>query len=115
MVAEVCLGKVAPSPMFREAYKSRRCIVPADAFYEWKKLGEGPKAPKQPYTIGRADGEPLVLAGLWETWKPKDGGQPVWSFTIITTTPNATKAEIHNRMPVRTEYSIRTGVRGGIG
>lgn len=91
---------VASSPMFREAYKSRRCIVPADAFYEWKKLGEGPKPLKQPYAIGRADGEPLVLAGLWETWKPKDGGEPVRSFTIITTTANATMAEIYNRMPV---------------
>lgn len=91
---------VATSPMFRDSYQSRRCIVPADAFYEWKKLGDGPKPPKQPYAIGRADGEPLAFAGLWERWRPKDGGEPVQSFTIITTSPNEVMADIHNRMPV---------------
>lgn len=89
----------ASSPSYREAFKSRRCIVPADAFYEWKKLDSGPKPAKQPYAIGRADGEPLSFAGLWERWKQPDGGS-LHTFTILTTKPNEAMADIHNRMPV---------------
>lgn len=89
----------ATSAVYRSAFKSRRCIIPADAFYEWKKLGEGPKAPKQPYAIARADGEPLSLAGLWEGWKSPEGSW-LHTFTIITTAPNALMADIHSRMPV---------------
>jgi putative SOS response-associated peptidase YedK len=81
--------------VFREAFKRRRCLVPLDSFYEWKKLG--PKL-KQPYAIGRAGKKLLSMAGLWETWK-SPAGETVRSFTIITTTPNAMMAELHNRMP----------------
>ena len=104
----------AEKPAFRTAIKKRRCLVPADGFYEWAKV-PGQKT-KQPYYITRADGEPIVFAGLWEAWKPKSGSeaQPVatadgaapedvdWliSCTLMTTTPNAEMAEIHNRMPV---------------
>ena len=88
---------------FRSAYKSRRCIVPADLYYEWKKLDDSKKPAKQPYAIARSDGQPLFLAGLWETWKSaggEGGGEPLRSFTILTTTPNKTMAQLHHRMPV---------------
>ncbi len=88
----------ATSAVFRNAFKSRRCVVPADAFYEWQKLG-GPKAAKQPWAVARADGQPLSLAGLWEGWKNAEG-QWLRSFTILTTTPNEAMAAIHTRMPV---------------
>jgi putative SOS response-associated peptidase YedK len=87
---------VDTKPVFREAFKRRRCLVPADNFYEWKKLG--PKT-KQPYAIGLEGGGLMALAGLWENWKsPAD--EWVRSFTIITTTPNELCGELHNRMPV---------------
>lgn len=88
---------VDKKPVFREAFKRRRCIVPVDNFYEWKKLG--PKE-KQPYAIALADRSPMALAGLWETWTSRVNTETIRSFTIITTTPNALCAEVHNRMPV---------------
>jgi len=91
---------VATQPAFREAFKARRCIVPATGFYEWQKQTGAPKsAKKQPYHIRRADGRPLALAGLWERWTSADG-EVVESFTIITTTPNEFMRELHDRMPV---------------
>jgi putative SOS response-associated peptidase YedK len=78
-------GTAAKSGMFRGALSQRRCIVPADAFYEWKVVEGG----KQPYAIGRQDGQPMAFAGLWESFRWPD--QTVTrSFTIMTTTPNAT-------------------------
>jgi putative SOS response-associated peptidase YedK len=88
---------VAIKPAFREAFKSRRCLVPADGFYEWKKLGD--KA-KQPYRFAMADEAPFAFAGLWERWKEPASGETVRSFTIITCAPNALCAGVHNRMPV---------------
>jgi putative SOS response-associated peptidase YedK len=87
---------VDTKPVFRDAFKRRRCLVPVDNFYEWKKLG--PKE-KQPYAIALADHRVMALAGLWENWK-SPAEEWVRSFTIITTTPNALCAEIHDRMPV---------------
>jgi putative SOS response-associated peptidase YedK len=87
----------ATKPAFRDAFKSRRCLVPADGFYEWKKLDA--KA-KQPYRIVMADGSPMAFAGLWERWKDPANGETVRSFTIVTTEPNALCSPIHNRMPV---------------
>jgi len=90
---------VAEKNAYKHAFKKRRCIIPADGFYEWKKV-PGQKA-KQPYFIQRSDGEPLAFAGLWEFWRPKDDeGEPVRSCTIITGDPNEKMAEIHDRMPV---------------
>ena len=85
---------------FKRAYRSRRCLVPVDGFYEWKNV-PGQKA-KQPYFIHRKDDEPLAFAGLWEEWKgpDRDGTQSLRSATIVTTTPNETMASIHDRMPV---------------
>lgn len=98
-----CEG-VEKAASFRAAYKSRRCIVPADLYYEWKALDDSKKPAKQPYAIARADGEPLLLAGLWESWKPPAGaeGEAVRSFTILTTpsAPGSKMAELHPRMPM---------------
>jgi putative SOS response-associated peptidase YedK len=87
---------VEAKPVFREAYRRRRCIVPVDNFYEWKKLDA---KTKQPYAIGLESGGLMALAGLWENWK-SPANECVRSFTIVTTTPNALCGELHNRMPV---------------
>jgi putative SOS response-associated peptidase YedK len=75
---------VAEKPAFREAFASRRCLIPADGFYEWKKLDA---KTKQPYAITMEDRSLFGFAGLWERWKDKASGEIVRSFTIITTTP----------------------------
>ena len=90
---------LADKNAYRHAFRKKRCLVPADGFYEWRKTA-GEKA-KQPFYIHRADGEPLALAGLWEEWRPsKDSDERLRSTTIITTTPNELMATIHDRMPV---------------
>lgn len=95
---------VADKSAYRRAYTGRRCLIPADGFYEWAKV-PGHKN-KQPYYIYRPDSEPIVFAGLWERWKPKDDDgnylddETVESCTIITTTPNDEMSAVHDRMPV---------------
>jgi putative SOS response-associated peptidase YedK len=86
---------IETKPAFREAFRQRRCLVPVDNFYEWKKTGTG----KQPYAIALADRQIMALAGLWETWR-SPAGERIRSFAIVTTTPNELCAELHNRMPV---------------
>ncbi|WP_044559557.1 SOS response-associated peptidase [Azospirillum sp. B4] len=88
---------LAEKPTFRSALKKRRCIVPADAFYEWKKTSP---TQKQPYAISLDDGQPMAFAGLWEGWREPATGDWVHTYTIITTTPNALMEPIHDRMPV---------------
>jgi putative SOS response-associated peptidase YedK len=83
-------------PAYRQPFASQRCLVLADGFYEWQKLGNG----KVPMYIRLKSRRPFGFAGLWDTWQPADGGDPLRSCTIITTTPNALLAPIHNRMPV---------------
>ena len=85
----------AEKPAFRAALWVRRCLVPADGFYEWAPAG--PR--KQPYLIAYADGRPFGIAGLWETWRPP-GGAVVESCTLLTTAPNEVVAPLHDRMPV---------------
>lgn len=87
---------VATAPAFREAWRARRCLVPTGGFYEWQK---GPGA-KQPYCIGFKDGRMFALAGLWDRWTDRAGGETVETFTIITGPPNEVAGKIHNRMPV---------------
>jgi putative SOS response-associated peptidase YedK len=82
-------------PSFRRAFRERRCLIPADGFYEWKRMNGG----KQPYYIHMKEGRPFAFAGLWESWK-EDGGPEIRSCTILTTKPNALAGEIHDRMPV---------------
>jgi len=87
---------VASKPAFREALKKRRCLVPADAFYEWQRLDA---KSKRPFAFALASGEPFAFAGLWESWRPKEGA-PLETFAILTTDPNQLMEPIHNRMPV---------------
>src|SRR5437763_3116697 len=82
-------------PAFREAFQRRRCLVPVDSFYEWKKTRTG----KQPYAIALADHGLMGLAGLWEKWR-LPAGEWLRSLGIITTDPNELCAALHNRMPV---------------
>ncbi len=89
---------VAEKPAFRWALERRRCILPADGFYEW--LREGKE--RLPHLFAAADGSVLALAGLWEVWRPKDDpdAEPLRTCTIVTTEANATMRPIHDRMPV---------------
>jgi putative SOS response-associated peptidase YedK len=96
---------ILTSATWRGPFKTRRCLVPVDGFYEWKKLDDSKKPTKQPFAISLKSGEPMALAGLWDAWKePKKTVQDVdtWlqSFAIITTEANEIMSSIHNRMPV---------------
>jgi len=82
-------------PSFRRAFRERRCLIPADGFYEWKRTN----GTKQPYYIHMKEGRPFAFAGLWESWR-EEGGPEVRSCAILTTRPNALASEIHDRMPV---------------
>jgi putative SOS response-associated peptidase YedK len=86
---------IAASGMFRGAFSARRCIVPADLFYEWRKVG----ATKQPYAIARADEAPLAIGGIWEGWRSADG-EVLRTFAIITTPANREMSKLHDRMPL---------------
>jgi putative SOS response-associated peptidase YedK len=80
----------AEKPAFRSAFKARRCLIPSDGFYEWKKIGNK----KQPYHFHLANGQLLAFAGLWERWKE------IESCTILTTAANELSGQFHDRMPV---------------
>jgi putative SOS response-associated peptidase YedK len=84
-------------PAFRRAMQLRRCLIPADLFYEWQAI-PGQRR-KQPYAVRMRDDEPFAFGGLWEYWRPGDG-DGIASCTILTTEPNALLAPIHDRMPV---------------
>jgi putative SOS response-associated peptidase YedK len=90
---------VATTPAFRASFAKRRCIIPADGFYEWQRVSE---RIRQPHFIGRRDGAPLAFAGLWSPWREpgSEAPEPLRTFTIVTTGANATVAPIHDRMPV---------------
>lgn len=95
-------AETAPDkPAFREAFRRRRCLLPADGFYEWETLADGRK---QPHFVFSPDGAPLALAGLWERWQPPsdDGerGRTVRSCTVLTTAAAPAVADLHDRMPV---------------
>lgn len=90
---------ITEKPAFREAFRRRRALIPADGFYEWQTLD----GKKQPYYIRAANGEPLVFAGLWESWRgPKEEPleQPLLTATIITTDANEFMRGVHDRMPM---------------
>ncbi len=85
----------ATKPAFRDALRHRRCLVPADGFYEWQRTAAGPR----PWLFEHRGGELLLLAGLWERWAgPR--AEPFESFAVLTTAPNTLVAPIHDRMPV---------------
>ena len=98
----------AEKPSFRSAFRNRRCLIPADGFYEWQRRGGA----RQPWLFGLRDGEPMVFAGLWERWTVPEGaaltgslaerspGDAVETSTILTTAANDTVSPVHGRMPV---------------
>lgn len=88
---------VAEKPSFREAFARRRCLVPADAFYEWREDGT---ETKQPYAVALRSGAPMALAGLWEGWKDPATGEWLRTYTVVTTDANAKMRALHHRMPV---------------
>ena len=85
----------AEKASFRNAIRYRRCLVPADGFYEWQKID----GRKQPVRIQRKDGGVFAMAGLWEQWQSRDGSE-IESCTLLTTEPNELLTQVHNRMPV---------------
>ena len=85
----------ADKPSFRAAMRHRRCLVPADGFFEWKRQGEA----RFPYYIRRRDGGPMAFAGIWETWLGTDGSE-IDTGAILTTAANGLMARLHDRMPV---------------
>jgi putative SOS response-associated peptidase YedK len=92
---------VAEKAAFREPLRQRRCLIPADGFYEWQAAGPLAKR-KVPHFIGLRSGEPFAMAGLWSRWRPRDelAAEPVYSCAILTTDANAAVAPLHDRMPV---------------
>jgi len=103
---------VAEKPSFRSAFAHRRCLVPIDGFYEWGPAPAGGPSRKQPWFVHRADGRPMVLAGLWERWSPpgglpagddgpdgRDSAPVLHTCTVITVEANADMAPVHHRMP----------------
>ena len=87
---------LADKPAFRDAYRHRRCLVPADAFYEWKPVA----GRKQPYCIRMRDEAPFGMAGLWERWRDPATDETLESCCIVTTAPSQAVAHVHDRMPV---------------
>jgi putative SOS response-associated peptidase YedK len=85
---------ISEKPSFREAFQKRRCLVPADGFWEWETIGKK----KIPWKFTRPDGEAFCIAGLWEAWNSPEG--VLETFTIITTSPNELVRSVHERMPV---------------
>lgn len=86
----------AEKPSFRSAFKKRRCLVIADGYYEWERVGKQ----KLPWHIHRTDEQPFAMAGLWESWQPDPASAPLLSCTVLTTTSNERTAFLHDRMPV---------------
>ncbi len=89
---------VATSRMFASSFRSRRCIIPADGFYEWQARDDG--RPKQPFHLAATDRAPLAFAAIWTTWHDPDGGDDVISAAIVTTAARGAMERIHHRMPV---------------
>ena len=90
---------VASKPAFRDAFRSRRCLVPIDYFYEWRKdEPDNPKGSKTPFLIRPAAGGPFAVAGLWERWRAPEG-EALFTFTVLTTAPSRWMAQLHDRMP----------------
>jgi putative SOS response-associated peptidase YedK len=85
------------SPVFREAFKYRRCLIPLEGFYEWQTVD---KKTRQPFAVALRDGSLFALAGLWDAWRDRKTGQVLLSYTVITTDPNELLEPFHNRMPV---------------
>jgi putative SOS response-associated peptidase YedK len=97
-MANVRSDTALDKPSFRAAMQKRRCLIPADVFFEWQDM-PGQRR-RRPYAVALREGEPFALGGLWEYWRPKEGGDWIVSCAILTTEPNELLAPIHDRMPV---------------
>lgn len=86
----------AEKPSFRSAFKQRRCLVIADGYYEWERVGKQ----RLPWFIHRTDEQPFAMAGLWESWQAEKNAAPLLSCTVLTTSSNQRTADLHDRMPV---------------
>ncbi len=93
---------IASSPMFRDAFRRHRILVPVDAFYEWRREGKT----RQPFAIRRSDGDVLALAGLWSFWRDPVTEEGRRTFTIVTSQANDAIAELHDRMPVVLDQEV---------
>jgi putative SOS response-associated peptidase YedK len=87
---------VADKPMFRDAFRRTRCLIPASGYYEWQDTPDG----KQPYYFTRRDGQPITIAGLWDTWRDKQAAETIKSAAMVITDANEVVGELHDRMPV---------------
>lgn len=92
------LESVATSSMFAASFASRRCLLPADGFYEWQDRGDGRK--KQPYHLADPDGDLLVFAGIWTVWRAAEADDPLFSTAIVTTAAGGEIESLHDRMPL---------------
>lgn len=95
---------IAEKPSFKRAFQSRRCIIPTNGFYEWKKIGRN----KQPYFISMKEEPLFAFAGLWEKWVDQQTNEAIFSCTIITTTANDAIKALHHRMPVILDKSAQS-------
>lgn len=95
---------VADKPAFAESVEKRRCLLPADGFYEWEKVADGTKRGKRlPWFVRRTDGDPMVYAGIWSSWRDKTAGPDaprLLTCSVLTTKANGVLEPIHDRMPV---------------
>lgn len=91
---------VTTSPAFRSAARNRRCLVPMAGYYEWMRNADLPGPGKTPFYLSRADGRPLLMAGLWSVWTPGDAVAPMRTAAIITTEAVGELARVHDRMPL---------------
>jgi len=87
---------VADKPMFRDAFRRTRCLIPVSGYYEWQDTPDG----KQPYYFTRRDGQPITIAGLWDTWRDKQAAETIKSAAMVITDANEVIGELHDRMPV---------------
>ena len=97
-MANVRSDTALEKPSFSAAMQRRRCLIPADVFYEWQDVPGQKK--RRPYAVALNEGELFALGGIWEAWRPKDGGDWLITCAILTTEPNDLLAPIHDRMPV---------------
>ena len=103
---------VATKPMFRDAFKRKRCLIPASGYYEWQATPTG----KQPYYFSTENGSPLTIAGLWDEWRDIETGEPLKSCTMIITTANEFVSKIHDRMPaLLTPFQFDAWLSGSAG
>jgi len=96
LLSNIRTESVLQKPVYQNLFKKQRCLIPVSGFYEWKQNTK----PKQPYYFFMKNKEPFLLAGLWEDRRPPEGGEPVTTFTIITTKENKIMKPVHDRMPV---------------